>query len=286
MKKSLLIGFIGSALGLGACGGGGGGKASPEDLAKAVVDALAKKDKAAFTAMYVTPDGIVSACKALEPKVAGMKEKFAKGLEKAGANFDECAKLGDWSKAQNVKIEGGKLKDAEKECPDFREVRDVEVTAELDGKKVQLQLDDPLSLGGKVFLADRFECRAASAADTGADRLVAEAKPEADKPVAAPAPAAPAAPADPAAPAAPAADAPVAAAGSTGSAECDKFIVSYEACLAKMPESVRGSAEGSLKQMKEMFAKIPDKSMLESTCKQSYDSMKQAIGQLCPDAFK
>lgn len=265
MNKTILIGLMASALGLGACGGGGGGKASPDELAKAVVDALAKKDKAAFTALYASPDSLVAACPAMESKKAGMAEKHARGMEKAGRNFEECAKL-DWSKATKVEIGGGKVKDPEKECPNIREVRDVEVTAEIEGKKVQLQLDDPIMLSDKVFLYDRFECRDASAAGAGSDTMVAEARPELGKAADAPAAAAPA------------------TAGST--VECDKFIASYEACLAKMPEGVRASAEGSLKQMKEMFAKIPDKAMLETTCKQSYDSMKQAIGSMCPDAFK
>ncbi|HRE89898.1 MAG TPA: hypothetical protein PK095_12250 [Myxococcota bacterium] len=55
---------------------------------------------------------------------------------------------------------------------------------------------------------------------------------------------------------------------------------------AAMPEAARGSAETSLKQMKEAWGQLPDKSMLTSTCEQALSTMKQSLGSFCPGAFE
>lgn len=288
MRQKILIGVIGTTLALGACGGGGG-KASTDELGKAVIDALAKKDKAAFVGLYGKIDVAMDAC----PAMKGAKDELGKELDehvaKATANFENCAKM-DWTKAKVLETKGGDLKDADEMCSDAREVRDIRILAEVDGKKVGLVLDDPMQFGGKFYLWDRFECEEEVAKVE--ERPVAVAEPEkepvvADKEAAAadPTPAEPAA----AEPTAVAAAEPAAAAEPTaaaGTSECDKFVAAYEACLVKLPEAARTGAESGLKQMKEMFAKVPDKAMLESTCKQSYDSVKQAMGSFCPDAFK
>ena len=77
MRLTLTYGFVVSSLALGACGGGGAsGKANKEDLAKAVIESLTKKDKAAFSGLYVSIDTVMSAC----PDMSGMKDKLTERL--------------------------------------------------------------------------------------------------------------------------------------------------------------------------------------------------------------
>ena len=271
MRLPITLGLV-STLALSACGGGvSGGKANKEDLAKAVIEALAKKDKAAFSGLYITIDGVMSTCSALEPMKDKLTERFTKTLTKATESFDQCATL-DWSKAKPLETKGGDLRDPDKQCPDVTRLRDIEVVAEVDGKKVTIQLDDPIKVKDSLFLSDRFECEV-----EGAD-AAKPAEPAAE----------PAKPAEPAAeaakPAEPAggADKPAA----TGNEVCDKFLSSFEKCIAAMPEAARGSAETSLKQMKEAWGQLPDKTMLTSTCEQALNTMKQSLGSFCPGAFE
>lgn len=279
MRLPITLGLV-STLAISACGGGvSGGKANKEDLAKAVIEALAKKDKAAFTGLYITVEGAVAACS--EAPKEQLTERFTKTQAKAGENFDKCAAL-DWSKAKPLETKGGDLRDPDKKCPDVTRLRDIEIVAEIDGKKVTIQLDDPVKVKDSFFLSDRFECEVESA------DAAKPAEPAAD----------PAKPAEPAAeaakPAEPAAEAakPAEPAGgadkpaATGNEVCDKFLTAFEKCIAAMPEAARGSAETSLKQMKEAWGTLPDKSMLTATCEQALSTMKQSLGSFCPGAFE
>lgn len=280
MRLPITLGLV-STIALGACGGAAGGKANKEDLAKSVIESLTKKDKAAFTGLYVSLDTVVSACSDLGAMKDKLAERFEKTKTKAGENFDTCAAL-DWSKAKPLETTGGDLREPQKECPDLVRMKDIEIVAEVDGKKVTIKLDDPIKVKDGIFLGDRFECEVESAA---AAEPAAEVKPAAD-------PAAEAKPAvDPAAEAKPAeaaggADKPAAAAGATGNETCDKFLVSFEKCIAAMPEAARGPASDSVKQMKDAWAQIPDKSMMTSACEQAMTTMKQSLGSFCPGAFE
>ncbi|MFO0746767.1 MAG: hypothetical protein U1F43_14010 [Myxococcota bacterium] len=279
--RRIIIGILGSTLALGAgasitaCGGGGGGKATSDEMVKAVVDALAKKDKAAFMALYANVDMLVDAC----PGAASQKDKIAakaaEHLAEVGANFDECAKL-DWSKAKVVGTHGGEDRKPDNKCPEITKVKDIEVQVDVAGAAVEMKLDDPIRVKGSLYLMDDFDCgQKSNKVDSGA--LVADVKPPEMKAADAPPAAAPTAPAAEAAPAAPATG--------TGNAECDKFASAYEKCIAAMPESARGPAQDGLKQMKDAFSKVPDKSMLGATCTQAYDTVKASMATLCPGVF-
>lgn len=282
MRLPITLGLV-STLAISACGGGvSGGKANKEDLAKAVIEALAKKDKAAFTGLYLSVDGAISTCSVLEPMKDEFSERWKKTQAKASETFDKCATL-DWSKAKPLETKGGDLRDPDKMCADVTRVRDIEVVAEVDGKKVTLQLDDPIKVKDSFFLNDRFKCEvedadAAKPAEPAAEPA-AEAKPA--EPAAELKAAEPAAEAKPAEPAG-GADKPAA----TGNEVCDKFLSSFEKCIAAMPEAARGSAETSLKQMKEAWGQLPDKTMLTATCEQALSTMKQSLGSFCPGAFE
>jgi len=281
MRLTLTYGFVVSSLALGACGGGGAsGKANKEDLAKAVIESLTKKDKAAFSGLYVSIDTVMSAC----PDMSGMKDKlterFAKTLVKATENFDTCAGL-DWSKAKPLETKGGDLRDPEKECADVTRLRDIEVLAEVDGKKVTIKLDDPIKVKDGFFLSDRFECEVegAEAAKVGEPAPVPAPEPAKE---AAPEPAKEAV----AAPTEPAGGAEKPAGDGVGNASCDKFIVAFEKCVGSLPEAARGPAADSIKQMRDSWSQVPDKSMLTGACDQAYSSMKQSMGSMCPGAFE
>jgi len=68
----------------------------------------------------------------------------------------------------------------------------------------------------------------------------------------------------------------------TGVTECDDYIVSYEACIDKMPGVARTAAESGLKSQREGFEKAaatPEaKKQLATTCKQ----LKESIKATCP----
>lgn len=68
----------------------------------------------------------------------------------------------------------------------------------------------------------------------------------------------------------------------TGVPECDDYIVSFEACIDKMPAVARAASEDALKQQRESFAKsasTPEaKKALGPSCKQ----MKEAMKASCP----
>jgi hypothetical protein len=280
MRLPITLGLV-STIALSACGGAVGGKATKEDLAKAVIESLTKKDKAAFTGLYVSIDTVMSACPDMSAMKDKLTERFDKTRAKASENFDTCAAL-DWSKAKPLETKGGDLRDPDKQCPDVVRMRDVEVVAEIDGKKVTIKLDDPVKVKTGMFLSDRFECEVegATPAEPAADAKPAE--PAEAKPVEEAKPAEPAAEAKPAEPAG-GADKPAAAA--TGNEVCDKFLVAFEKCIAAMPEAARGPASDSLKQMKDAWAQIPDKTMMTSACEQAMGTMKQSLGSFCPGAF-
>ncbi len=278
MRLTLTYGFVVSSLALGACGGGGAsGKANKEDLAKAVIEALTKKDKAAFSGLYVGIDTVMSACPDMSAMKDKLTERFAKNLAEAATGFDTCAGL-DWSKAKPLETKGGDLRDPDKQCPSVTRVRDIEVVAEIDGKKVTIQLDDPIKVKDGFFLNDRFECEVEGAAAAAAPT---EPTPEPAK-EAAPEPAKEAA----AAPAEPAGGAEKPAGDSVGNASCDKFIASFEKCIAALPEAARGPAADSIKQMRDSWSQVPDKSMLTGACDQALSSMKQSMGSMCPGVFE
>ena len=276
MRLTLTYGFVVSSLALGACGGGASGKANQEDLAKAVIEALSKKDKAAFSSLYVTIDAAVSACPEMAEGKDKLAERFAKTLAKANESFDTCAGL-DWSKAKPLETKGGDLREPLKECPSVTRVRDIEVLAEIDGKKVTIQLDNPVKVKDGFFLSDRFECDVegadAAKAPEPTPEPAKEAAPEAAKEAAA-------------VPTEPAGGAEKPAGESVGNLSCDKFIASFEKCNAALPEAARGPAGDSVKQMRDSWSQVPDKSMLTGACDQAFSSMKQSMGSLCPGVFE
>lgn len=141
---------------LGACGGGGG-KGSADELGRAVVDALAKKDRAAMEGLVPTVDAIMSTCPAFESERGEIEKKRAKSIERLVDARTACEAL-DWSKATITAVEGGELKKPEDGCADLVEAKDIEVLAEIDGKKVSVKVDDPITLKGKFFAFDGIEC--------------------------------------------------------------------------------------------------------------------------------
>ena len=64
----------------------------------------------------------------------------------------------------------------------------------------------------------------------------------------------------------------------TGVAECDEYIVKYEACMDKMPAMARSAAEPAFKAQRDGFksaASSPEsKKMLVTQCKALTDSIK------------
>jgi hypothetical protein len=73
---------------------------------------------------------------------------------------------------------------------------------------------------------------------------------------------------------------PAMAQDKVGIAACDDFLAKYEACLAKMPSASQQATKDSIQQMRAAWkagaADANSRSALESACKSSADSMKQA----------
>ncbi len=73
---------------------------------------------------------------------------------------------------------------------------------------------------------------------------------------------------------------PAVAQDKVGIAACDDFLEKYEACVAKMPAAMQQPTKDSIVQMRTAWkagaADPNSKAALESACKSSADSMKQA----------
>lgn len=276
MRRLFVFALAGASLSISACGKSAapaedGGAATPEKpvvvrgaesseaLARSVIDALAKKDKAAFLAHFGTLDEALKACPAMEADRAKLAEHKAKDDARAAAAFDDCAKI-DFASAKIVSVAGGETKRADDKCPGVTELKDIEVTVEIGGAKRVVKLDDPVKLDGRTFLWDAVECGFEAGEPVAALELE---KPAADKPAVAAAP----------------------AATGVASATCDKFIKSYEACVSSLPAEAQGPARDGLKSMREQFAKITDQSMLDQVCTSGYEQAKKSMGSFCPTAF-
>ena len=73
------------------------------------------------------------------------------------------------------------------------------------------------------------------------------------------------------------------AAGATGAPSCDAYLKGMEACMAKMPEAGQAAVRDGLKQTKDAWNSITDKTALEGACKSALDAAKQAMTSMCPD---
>jgi len=146
-----------SIFALSACGGGGGGKASSDELGRAVIDTFVKKDQTALVAMMASVDAAVDACPAVAAEKDEITKKRAKAETKLIESFGKCTAL-DWSKATIKEVKGGDAKKPIEGCPDLIQARDIDVTAEIDGKTVTVNIDDPIVIKGKYYLFDRLKC--------------------------------------------------------------------------------------------------------------------------------
>jgi len=207
---------------------------------------------------------------------AKLEERLAKREAKLKEAFDKCAASADWAKAKVVEVKGGEAKSRKGKCDAVVELKDIDVVAEIEGKKVTVNLDDPLQVSGKLFLFDRFRCRSAEAEDLAKiepppGETMKPAEPTADKPAELK-PTEPPKPAD--------------AAPSELPESCKSYLASYERCVAAAPEAARQPLTNGLEQAKKAWSAVPDKAMLGETCKTMLEQTKGALGQICPGVFQ
>ncbi len=259
---------------LAGCGGSGspisGGKASPEDLGRAVLEALSKKDKTAFISLYATADAVMVSCPEMSGKRDKLMKRMTQTLEAAASSFDACLAF-DWSRAKPVSADGGDSRGVDDKCESLTTLRDYVVEADIDGQRVELKLEDPLKLGTSHFLDDKLECRLVSAASVPVP-AGAEAPPKSEAAV--PAVALPAV-AQPALPA---------VAGDPGPV-CNQFVTAYQACVSLLNEAARPPLLQALEAMKKSWLEIADQGTRDVSCLQSRESMKAGLGALCPGLF-
>jgi hypothetical protein len=274
--KGMAIAMAIGGVSLGACGGAAGnGKGTKEDLGKAVVEALTKKDPAGLIGLYASIDLLMTACPEQAAARPKLEERRAKHEEKVKGVFTECAGKADWSKAKILEVKGGETKTKESKCPAVVELKDIDVLAEVDGKKFRVNLDDPLQVDGKLYLFDRFRCETDEGDGAKVEPPPGETMKPAEPPVEKPAEVKPAEPPKPA----------EAAPGDLPE-ECKTYLSSYEKCVAAAPEPAREPLNKALAQAKSAWAAVPDKAMLGQTCKTMLDQTKGALGQLCPGVFQ
>lgn len=276
--KGMAIAVAVGGVSLGACGGAGGGsgKGTKEELGQAVVEALTKKDPAGLLGLYASIDLLMSACPEQAAARPKLEERRAKHDEKVKTVFGECAGKADWSKAKIVEVKGGETKTKESKCPAVVELKDIDVIAEVDGKKFRVNLDDPLQVDGKLYLFDRFRCEAEDGdagmkAEPPPGETMKPAEPPSEKP-------AELKPAE--------APKPAEAAPADLPEECKSYLASYEKCVAAAPEPAREPLTKALGQAKSAWAAVPDKAMLGQTCKTMLEQTKGALGQICPGVFQ
>ncbi len=285
MQIKMTATAIATGLSFLGCGGSGatvsGGRSSSEDLGRAVMEALSKRDKTAFMALYATTEAVMTACPDMADKRDKLTKRMANTLELATASFDSCLAF-DWSKAKPVSAEGGDSRGADDKCPSLVTLRDYVVEADIEGKRVELRLEDPLKLGNGHFLDDKLECRLASST-IAADKAPAPAG------AAVPPPAEPVVQAQPApAPVPPPPAPPVAPAAAPAQVDfgpvCNQFVAAYQGCLGLINEAARQPLLQALESMTKSWAGL-DAASRDASCQQSKESMKQGLGAMCPGLF-
>ena len=111
--KGMAIAMAIGGVSLGACGGAAGnGKGTKEDLGKAVVEALTKKDPAGLLGLYASIDLLMTACPEQAAARPKLEERRAKHEEKVKGVFTECVGKADWSKAKILEVKGDRLREA------------------------------------------------------------------------------------------------------------------------------------------------------------------------------
>jgi hypothetical protein len=275
LKQTVLAGIGMASV---ACGGAGTpasgrGKASPEELGRAVMEALSKRDKGGLLGLYATTEAIMSVCPEMAEKRDKLAMRMARTLEQASSGFETCLAF-DWARAKPLSADGGESRGADTQCPGLVTLRDYSLEVDIAGQRVEVRLEDPIQLGSAIYLDDRIECRLAT-------RAAPEAAAPAATPVAAVPPGEvaakpPQAPPPPAHPAAPGVDL-----GPT----CNQFVAAYEACVGLVAEPARPPLIEALAGMKQSWAGVTDAASRDAACLNSKQSMKAGLGALCPGLF-
>lgn len=136
---------------------------SKEELTKAALAALKAGDADAYLALIMAKAELQEHCSEGVAKLkAGKLDKLFKELDtKTRRRVAECKALFDWSKAKQVEVKGGDIRDRPaKGCKDtVKRVKDINVDFEVDGTKYKVKLDDPQIFGGVWRFTEEPQCR-------------------------------------------------------------------------------------------------------------------------------
>jgi len=157
----------------GACAQPTSGKASSDELGKAVVDALLAHDQVGLAALAASAEQAMGSCPRLandKQAVVDQSEKAHEALEISIAN---CMKV-DWRGAAMIASKGGSVREALDGCPDYQKVHDVTLSITVGAAEYTVRLDDPIALGGRYFLGG-LQCAGGASSNPAIAATVAAA---------------------------------------------------------------------------------------------------------------
>jgi hypothetical protein len=126
---------------------------SPAALAEAAFQALQSKSVPDFMKLYPKPEEIRAACG--DKTDEDFVKKLSKYEERTRERFEDCHRMGDWSKARLVGYRGGDRTHPISSCPQVSKARDVLLRVMLGDTEIEVMLDDPAYVeGGRMVIAD------------------------------------------------------------------------------------------------------------------------------------
>jgi len=135
------------------------GPTMTQALADAVFEALARRDHAAFGSLFLPDELALASCQNVVDTIGkdGFLAHLAKDRAASEQAFAACAAEADWRDAANKNAPESSLHPTQK-CSGLKTWRSIEPSAFINGRGFSFRLNQPVEVGGRVYLVGGFTC--------------------------------------------------------------------------------------------------------------------------------